>query len=92
MKRGRWNKKVLETLACTASTAQTIGGTGSGLPEWTPTRFCVFLSDQESNIWEKSDPVSSEISDLKPCKHAQCNILHTKYADKTDYYGLGIRV
>jgi len=24
--------------------------------------------------------------------HVQSNILHTKYADKTDYKGLGIRV
>ena len=30
-------------------------------------------------------PVSSEISDFTPCTHAQSNILHTKYADKTDY-------
>jgi len=30
-------------------------------------------------------PVSSEISDFTPCTHTQSNILHTKYADKTDY-------
>jgi len=30
-------------------------------------------------------PVSSEISDFTPSTHAQSNILHTKYADKTDY-------
>jgi len=30
-------------------------------------------------------PVSSEISDFTPCTHAQSNVLHTKYADKTDY-------
>jgi len=27
----------------------------------------------------------SEISDITPCTHAQSNILHAKYADKTDY-------
>jgi len=32
-----------------------------------------------------ASPVSSEISDFALCTHAQCNILHTKYADKTDY-------
>jgi len=31
------------------------------------------------------DPVSSEISDLTRCAHAQSNILHTKQADKHDY-------
>jgi len=30
-------------------------------------------------------PVSSEISDFTRCTHAQSNILHAKYADKTDY-------
>jgi len=29
-------------------------------------------------------PVSSEISDFNPCAHAQTNILHIKYAEKTD--------
>jgi len=28
-------------------------------------------------------PVSSEISDLTPCVHAQSNILHVKYAEKS---------
>jgi len=32
--------------------------------------------------------VSSEISDLTPCAHAQSHILHVKYAAKTDYQGL----
>jgi len=27
-----------------------------------------------------------------PCMHEQGNIVHTKYADKTDHQGLGIRV
>jgi len=31
----------------------------------------------------------SEISDFTPCAHAQINILHIKYAQKTDNYGLG---
>jgi len=29
--------------------------------------------------------VSSEISDFTPYTHAQSNIRHTKYVDKTDY-------
>jgi len=29
-------------------------------------------------------PVSSEISDFTPCEHSQSNILHIKYAEKTD--------
>jgi len=29
--------------------------------------------------------VSSEITDFAPCAHAQSNILHVKYAEKTDY-------
>jgi len=37
--------------------------------------------------------VSSEISDFTPCgAHAQSNVLHIKYAEKTDYYGLGLSV
>jgi len=28
--------------------------------------------------------VSSEISDITPCAHAQSDILHIKYAEKTD--------
>jgi len=36
--------------------------------------------------------VSSEISDFTPCTHAQSNILHIKYAEKTDDMGLQIRV
>jgi len=34
-------------------------------------------------------PVSSEISDFTPYAHAQRNIQHTKYAEKTDDQGLG---
>jgi len=30
-------------------------------------------------------PVSSKISDFTPYMHAQTDILHGKYADKTDY-------
>jgi len=29
--------------------------------------------------------LTCEISDFTPCTHAQSNILHAKYADKTDY-------
>ena len=36
--------------------------------------------------------LTCEISDFTPCTHAQSNIVHTKYADKTDYQGLGICV
>jgi len=36
--------------------------------------------------------VPSEISDLAPCAHAQRNILHFKYAEKTDDYCLGFGV
>jgi len=36
-------------------------------------------SDAVSSI-----PVSSEISDFTPCAHAQTDILHIKYAAKTD--------
>jgi len=34
---------------------------------------------------KKRNPLSSEISDFTPCTHAQSNILHIKYADKTYY-------
>jgi len=33
---------------------------------------------------EAESPVSSEISDFTPYAHAQSNILHVKYAEKTD--------
>jgi len=36
--------------------------------------------------------VSSEISDFTPCARAQSNILYIKYAEKSDDWGLGIRV
>jgi len=36
--------------------------------------------------------VSSEISDFTPYAHAQSNILHMKYAEKTDDSGLGFGV
>jgi len=38
-------------------------------PEWNPAGVCIL----------------GEISDFAPSTHAQSNILHTKYADKTDY-------
>jgi len=38
------------------SCLHTSGGTGSGVPESTPTGFLVFLSDPESKICEKPDP------------------------------------
>jgi len=36
--------------------------------------------------------MTCEDSDFTPCVHEQSNILHTKYPDKTDFWGLGIRV
>jgi len=39
--------------------------------------FCDFLADPDP------EPVSSEISDFTPCVHAQSDILHIKYAEKT---------
>ena len=36
--------------------------------------------------------MSSEISDFTPYVDTHNNILHIKYAEKTDDYGLGIRV
>ena len=36
-------------------------------------------------------PVSSEISDFTTCAHAQRNVLHFKYAEKTDDGGSGFR-
>ena len=48
---------------------QTRGGTGSGMSEWTPAVFCVFLLDLdlnlESKICEKMDPES--LFNLKTC-------------------------
>jgi len=35
---------------------------------------------------EAESRVSSEISDFTPYAHAQSNILHVKYAEKTDDY------
>ena len=35
---------------------------------------------------EAESPVSSEISDFTPYAHARNNILHIKYAEKTDDY------
>jgi len=37
-------------------------------------------------------PVSSKISHFTPCTHAQSNIIHIKYAEKSADVGLGIRV
>ena len=53
-------------------------------------QFTVRIQSKINKI--RHSPVSSEISDFTPCTHAQTDILHDKYADKTDYQGLGIRV
>jgi len=41
---------------------------------------------------EAESLVSSEIPDFTPYAHAQNNILHVKYAEKTDDYGIGLGV
>ena len=45
-------------------------GTGSGLPESTPARFCVFLSgpDSESKICEKPDPQIESLFHFGSCR------------------------
>jgi len=57
---------------CLCGILPSIGGHGSGVDSSRILRL--FL-----------EPVSSEISDFTSCTHAQSNILHAKYADKTDY-------
>jgi len=54
-----------------------------------------FFATMVPNVWIASrdpKPASSEISDLTPCAHGQGNILHTKYAEKSDDLCLGIHV
>jgi len=46
----------------------TKGGTGSGLPESTPEGFCVFLSDPESKICYKPDPVPESLFHSGSCR------------------------
>ena len=46
-------------------------------------QFTVRIQSKINKI--RHSPVSSEISDFTPCTHAQTDILHDKYADKTDY-------
>ena len=46
------------------------------------------LATSDTNASNSHMPVSSEISDFTPCAHAQNNILHIEYADKTDDLGL----
>jgi len=50
------------------------------------------LPDIRPANWCQAKFLTCKISDFTPCTHAKSNILHTKYVDKTDYYGLGIRV
>ena len=50
---------------------------------------CIFnygkqIGGMEREAISRSAPTSSEISDFTPCAHAQSNILHIKYAEKTD--------
>ena len=54
---------------------------------WLGIRFSqVFDSGGQAKI------LTCDISDFTPCTHAQGNILQTKYAEKTDFGGLTIRV
>jgi len=52
--------------------------------------FCTTLVNKKdkterfATALEAESPVSSEISDFTPCVHAQNNIKHIKYAEKTD--------
>jgi len=62
---------------------------GAGVPEWTPAGVCI-LGWSMSRCQAKFQ--TCEISNFTTCTHAQNNILHTKYADKSDFYGLGIDV
>jgi len=41
-------------------------------------------TDRFTTALEAELPVSSEMSDFTPYAHAQSNILHIKYAEKTD--------
>ena len=41
---------------------------------------------------EAESPVSSKIFDFTPYAYAQSNILHVKYAEKTDDWGIGLGV
>jgi len=41
-------------------------------------------TDRFTTAVEADSPLSSEISDFTPYAHAQRNILHVKYAEKTD--------
>jgi len=56
-----------------------------------PTQFASTFSSQTFSLdASKTYPVSSEISnlckisDFTPCAHAQSNILHINYAEKSD--------
>ena len=47
--------------------------------------------DSDLSRWAvKKQPVSNEISDFTPCAHAQSNILHIKYAEKTGLRCVGL--
>jgi len=35
-------------------------------------------------LYEKASQQNGNISDFTPCAHAQSNIIHIKYAEKTD--------
>jgi len=68
-------KKVWE---CVPAPLQHWGGSCPG-GSWSWVAFVVGGSCRDGSF-----PVSSEISDFTPCAHAQSNILHIKYAEKTD--------
>jgi len=45
---------------------------------------CFTKTERFTTALEAESPVSSEMSDFTPYAHAQSNILHIKYAEKTD--------
>jgi len=61
---------------------ETFGAVRAEDKNFLPATSLLYTKDEH---WTGLEPVSSEISDFTPCTHAQSNILHTKYADKTDY-------
>jgi len=45
---------------------------------------CLIKTERFATALEAESPVSSEIPDFTPHAHAQSNILHIKYPEKTD--------
>ena len=47
-------------------------------------QHCFIKTERFTTALEAESPVSSEISDFAPYLHAQSNIQHIKYTEKTD--------